>query len=221
MGKTRNDFSDDEKKSVIEEISQKPCDINTLSKNYETSKKVIIQIVREAGFPRIPDDLSKHPDFPKKSDKMSNEDYKIAMKKYWELRKFAKYPDFPKQSDDMSDEEYKKVIREFYKAQKTKTDKPQKTEGMSNEEYYEAVKKYFNSKGLKHFSDFNEDELKSIVKECTIDLIGPKKLSQKYKTAPHFITRIVRKAGFSITPDHLGKYSDIPKNSDDMSDEEY
>ena len=59
------------------------------------------------------------------------------------------------------------------------------------------------------------------LQECTIDLIGPKKLSQKYKTAPHFITRIVRKAGFSITPDHLGKYPDIPKKSDDMSDEEY
>merc|ERR1712200_196079 len=56
---------------------------------------------------------------------------------------------------------------------------------------------------------------------CTVNLIGPKKLSEKYITIPSVIARIVKKAGFPLTPDFLSKYPDLPKKSEDMSDEEF
>ena len=48
---------------------------------------VISCFVRDAGLSVTPDDLSKYPDFPKKSDDMSQEDYQTVIKKYWKNRK--------------------------------------------------------------------------------------------------------------------------------------
>ena len=50
---------------------------------------VIRCIVRETGMRMTPDDLSKFPDFPRKSTDMSLKEYGILMKKYWNTRKNA------------------------------------------------------------------------------------------------------------------------------------
>jgi len=69
--------------------------------------------------------------------------------------------------------------------------------------------------------DFSEDEKKAIVEDCTVKLIGPKVLSQQYKTSVLVIRRIVSATGLSIAPDDLSKFPDFPKMSDDMTQEQY
>jgi len=107
------------------------------------------------------------------------------------------------------------------KIQTEHPDYPKKTDDMSKEEHQEAVKEYFKLKGLKDFEDFDDDEKKMIVDECTVNLIGPTILSKKYNTMTFVITKFVRNAGLSVTPDDLSMYPDFPKKSDDMSQEEY
>ena len=173
-----------------------------MSKKYNTSKNVINIFVREAGLPHIPDDLSSYPNFPRKSEDVSQDEFMIVIKKYWENEKKTKRLEKQKKKEIM-------------------LEKPEKTENMSQEEYQKVLKNYFNQNNLKHRDDFSVEEKKEIVRECTVNLIGPKKLSEKYKTIPSVIARIVKKAGFPITPDFLSKYPDLPKKSEDMSDEEF
>merc|ERR1712109_362896 len=96
--KTKKDFSEDEKKIIVEEYAQKLCGPKFLSKKYNTSKKEIM------------------------------------------------------------------------------SEKPEKTDNMSQEEYQKVLKNYFNQNNLKHRDDFSVEEKKEIVRECTVNLIGPKKL---------------------------------------------
>ena len=173
-----------------------------MSKKYNTSKNVINTFVREAGLPHIPDDLSSYPNFPRKSEDVSQDEFMIVIKKYWENEKKTKKLEKQKKKEIM-------------------LEKPEKTDNMSQEEYQKVLKNYFNQNNLKHRDDFSVEEKKEIVRECTVNLIGPKKLSEKYKTIASVIARIVKKAGFPITPDFLSKYPDLPKKSEDMSDEEF
>merc|ERR1711874_296036 len=76
-------------------------------------------------------------------------------------------------------------------------------------------------KGLRHNSDFSEDEKKAIIEECCVNMIGPTELSKKYNTLHTVISCFVRDAGLHVTPDDLSKHADFPKKSDDMSQEEY
>merc|ERR1712109_203878 len=200
--KTKKDFSEDEKKIIVEECAQKLCGPKFLSKKHNTSKNVINIFVREAGLPHIPDDLSSYPNFPRNSEDVSQDEFMIVIKKYWENEKKTKKLEKQKKRDIM-------------------LEKPEKTDNMSQEEYQKVLKNYFNQNNLKHRDDFSVEEKKEIVRECTVNLIGPKKLSEKYKTIPSVIARIVKKAGFPITPDFLSKYPDLPKKSEDMSDEEF
>merc|ERR1711874_386294 len=85
----------------------------------------------------------------------------------------------------------------------------------------EAKKNFFKLNGYKHIDDFSDDERKAIIQDSIVNLMGKEKLSQKYNTFPFVITRIVRMAGLSVTPDDLSKYPDYPKKSDDMSQDEY
>merc|ERR1712080_225562 len=96
-----------------------------------------------------------------------------------------------------------------------------KSDDMSKEDYQEAKKNFLKLKGYKLIDDFSADEREAIVEDCTVNLIGPKKLSQKYNTLAFVITRIVQIAGLPVTPDNLSKFPDYPLKSDDMSQEEY
>ena len=84
-----------------------------------------------------------------------------------------------------------------------------------------VIKEYFKLKGLKHHDDFNEDDKKSIIEDCTVNLIGPKALSLKHNTMVYVIRCFVRAEGLLTTPDDLSQYPGYPKKSEDMSLKDY
>ena len=77
-----NDFSDHERRSVCEENIAGVGPV-ILSQKYNTLVSVIRKIINQAGLYCTPDDLSKHPDFPKKDDYMSPHEYQNEIRKYW------------------------------------------------------------------------------------------------------------------------------------------
>merc|ERR1739838_675259 len=81
--------------------------------------------------------------------------------------------------------------------------------------------KYFQLKDLKHNDDFSDDEKNAIIEDCTVNMIGPKALSQKYNTMVYVIRTLVTSKGLKVTPDDLSKYPNYPRKSDDMSQEDY
>ena len=81
----------------------------------------------------------------------------------------------------------------------------------SSEEHKIKVREYFKAKGLKHIEDFSENEIKFMIEENTMNLIGPLKLSQKFNTMPFVVNHFVRNAGLTITPDDLSLYPNLPK----------
>ena len=73
------------------------------------------------------------------------------------------------------------------------------------------MREYFKAKGLKHIEDFSKNEIKFMIEENTMNLIGPLKLSQKFNTMPFVVNHFVRNAGLTITPDDLSLYPNLPK----------
>ena len=69
--KHEKDFSENEKKDIIEDSAEKLIGPLVLSQKYKTSIFVIKKIVTKAGLTCAPNDLSKFPDFPKKSVEMT------------------------------------------------------------------------------------------------------------------------------------------------------
>merc|ERR1712083_371206 len=69
--------------------------------------------------------------------------------------------------------------------------------------------------------DFTEEEKETIVEECTIKLIGPKVLSEKYNTTTHVIKCFIQAKGHTVTPDDLSKFPNFPRKTEEMSNEEY
>ena len=107
-GKTRlkepNDFSNEEIETMIEEFNNTPFAIKELdnkfynfSKKYNTSEDTIRRIVVS------PNDVSNHPDFPKKSKNVSNEEYERRIEEY-----YGNYG--LRQQKDFSEDEKKSVI---------------------------------------------------------------------------------------------------------------
>ena len=85
------DFSEDEKKAIVEECTVNLVDPKVLAKKYHTTVFAVRFFVRERGLKLAPEDLSKYPDFPKKTDDMSPEEYQMAIKKYWKARAKKNY----------------------------------------------------------------------------------------------------------------------------------
>lgn len=85
-----DDFSDDEKKAIIDDNCINQIGPTILSKKYNTLVFVITRIVQKEGWSVTPDDLSVYPDFPKKSDDISNDEYQEVIKKYWKTKKNRK-----------------------------------------------------------------------------------------------------------------------------------
>jgi len=78
-----DDFTEDEKKAIVEENTSKLIGPTKLAQMYNTMTFVIRNFVHKAGFRAIPDDLSLFPDFPEKTDDMSEEEFQRVIKKYW------------------------------------------------------------------------------------------------------------------------------------------
>ena len=100
-------------------------------------------------------------------------------------------------------------------------DYPKKDDYSTLEDFDKAVKKFFKAKGFKHNDDFSDSEKVSIVEDCVMNLMGPKKLSEKYNTLVPVVCQFIRAMGFQNAPDNLSNFPDYPKKSDDISIEEY
>jgi len=101
-------------------------------------------------------------------------------------------------------------------------DFPRKTENMTEEEYQVLIKKHYEENGLRLPEDFTEDEKKSIIEDNCVNLIGPKRLSQKYKTSIFAIRKFVwQEKGLNLAPEDLSKFPDFPRKSGNMSRGEY
>merc|ERR1712083_558005 len=88
--KHNDDFSDEEKNAIIEDCTEKMIGPKALSQKYNTMIYVIRTIVTSKGFKVTPDDLSRHPNYPRRSDGMSLEEYKLNLRKYHEKYKKQK-----------------------------------------------------------------------------------------------------------------------------------
>ena len=80
-------FSEDEKRAIVEECTVNLIEPRVLSEKYNTTVFAIRHFVYEKGMKLPPEDLSRYPDFPKKSEEMSAEEYQDILKKYWKARK--------------------------------------------------------------------------------------------------------------------------------------
>merc|ERR1711935_570921 len=81
--KHTDDFSDDEKNAIIEDCTVKMIGPKALSKKHNTMVYVIRAFVSSKGLKATPDDLSKFPDYPKRSADMSQQKYQAILKKYF------------------------------------------------------------------------------------------------------------------------------------------
>ena len=135
------EFSDNEKKVIAEDCGVKLISPKVLSQEYNTMIHVICYICREMGFSAAPNDLAEYPDYPKKSEDMSIEEYQKITKKYWknrvtktkqekkraarELRvqqilenlipkDLTEHPDFPEKLVDDSPEQYAEKIDKYW-----------------------------------------------------------------------------------------------------------
>ena len=135
------EFNDDEKRVIAEDCGVKLVSPKVLSQKYNTMIHVICYICREMGFSAAPNDLAEYPDYPKKSDDMSIEEYQKITKKYWknrvtktkqekkraarELRvqqilenlipkDLTEHPDFPEKLADDSPEQYAEKIDKYW-----------------------------------------------------------------------------------------------------------
>ena len=100
-------------------------------------------------------------------------------------------------------------------------DFPRRSDNMPEEEYQILIKKYYEENGLRLPEDFSEDEKKAIIEDNSVNIIGPKVLSQKYKTTIFTIRRFVQEKGLNLAPEDLSKFPDFPKKSANMTQEEY
>ena len=93
--KDHADFTDVEKEAIVEDCIIHFIDLKVLSQKYNTMTCIIKSFIQEAGLrlPRVttPDDLLKYPDYPKKSDEMSKQEYYKIIKKYWNTKRREKY----------------------------------------------------------------------------------------------------------------------------------
>ena len=223
------DFNEKEQEAIVED-----CIINlngpkVLSKKYNTMAYVIRQFVQARKMKITPDDLSRYPDYPRKPDDMSLDDYQKVIRKYWNSRQNKRQKEKQKEKRKAA-----KGLDDSENGSNNSThpshlmddidnypDYPLRTDDMSIWDHQEAIKKYFQLKGLKHNDDYSEDEKNAIIEDCTVNMIGPKALSQKYNTMVYVIRTLVTSKGWKVTPDDLSKYPNYPKKSDDMSQEEY
>ena len=84
--KQEKDFSENEKKDITDSTLKLISPV-VLSQKYKTSIFVIKKIVTKAGLICAPNDLSKFPDFPKKSDEMTQEQHQKAIREFWKVRR--------------------------------------------------------------------------------------------------------------------------------------
>jgi len=161
-----------------------------------------------------PEDLTDHPNFPEYVDGITHEVYAEKIESYWinrRNRQLKKALPDPEQISNLSQS----------KTQKEYPDYPVRTAEMTKEDHQEELKKFFKLKGLRHGSDFSDDEKNAVIEECTVHLIGPTELSKKYNTLVTVISTIVRDAKLSVTPDDMSKHPDFPKKYENMTQDEY
>ena len=71
------DFSEDEKKAIVEDNTIHLIGPKALCEKYKTMPFVVTSSVRAAGLSVTPDDLSAYPDFPKRTVSQTDEEFQV------------------------------------------------------------------------------------------------------------------------------------------------
>ena len=75
---------------------------------------------------------------------------------------------------------------------------PRRAEFETLEEFQENAEKYYEENGLRPPEDFSEEEKKSIVEECTVELYSPTMLAEKYNVNVTAIRGWIKSAGKTL-----------------------
>ena len=104
--KQYEDFSDIEKEAIVEECMINFTDLKVLSQKCNTMTCIIKSFVQEAGL-RVttPDILSKYPDYPKKTDEMSKEEYYKIITKFWNTKRRQNFKEKKKAARELRAQE--------------------------------------------------------------------------------------------------------------------
>merc|ERR1712156_761686 len=98
-----------EKEAIVEDCIIHFIDLKVLSQKYNTMTCIIKSFIQEAGLrlPRVttPDDLLKYPDYPKKSDEMSKEEYYKIITKFWNTKRRQNFKEKKKAARELRAQE--------------------------------------------------------------------------------------------------------------------
>ena len=217
-----DEFSEDEKKEIVEECLINLVGPKMLSQKYNTLSHDITHIVHSLGYSITPDDLSKHPDYPKKTDDISLEDYKGILRKYWRDKAkkgrgrkqlsesevlhilenlipedLTDHPNFPEYLDGWTHKEYaEKVERYWLKRRNLKNvqmlNRLNRKESRSKSDNSSDSAKKMKIEEMKKFEDFDEEEKDAIFKEIEIVAVRKETVAQKYGTSVDVLNKIIK-----------------------------
>jgi len=199
--KHSDDFSDNEKKTIVEDCAIKLISHRVLRQKYNTMSHVICNFVRASGFSVAPNDLSEYLDYPKKSDDISLDEYKIITKKYLtekrqEKEKAARelkvqkiienlipedstdHPNFPELLAGVT-----KEIDQYWINRGMETLK-RKMSGFEPVQNSDLPKK-------RKIEDFSEEEQKIVFDERTLLPISKETVAERHKANIHVVDEII------------------------------
>lgn len=145
-----DEFSEEEKKEIVDECTDKLIGATVLGEKYNTLPPVIRYFVRIAGLTVTPDDLSQFPDYPKKSENMSKEEFQENIQKYWEIKTRPKFVEKIRVEAVKDEKDIEKMENNLVKMIPEDIEKypdfPEYCDGISYEEYAKILKKYWRDR---------------------------------------------------------------------------
>merc|ERR1711874_855928 len=217
---------------------------------HNTMACIIWSFVREEGFVQVtPDDLSEYPDYPRKPDDMSKEDYYAILKQYWNKKKVEIYNRKRKAARELKAQDIlEKMMPEDLTGH---PNFPEYLDGVTLADYAHKVEIYWikrrkeqEPKKLK-MNDFSEEEQKNIFDECMKKSrrMTLEKVAIKHSTIVRVINEIISKqqkdhtnpvptSGLNAKTKTVhswwtfyekvkDKYPDYPKRNKDISEEDF
>merc|ERR1719189_3526463 len=171
---------------------------------------VICYICREMGFSAAPNELSEYPDYPRKSDDMTIEEYQKITKKYWKSRvtklkqekkrvareirvqqilenlipkHLTDHPDFPEKIAEESLEDYAEKVDKYWTGRR-KDSLKRKSDDQNSESPQKSPKK-------RKIDDISEEEQNIIVDERVLLSISKETVAEKHDTDISVVNEII------------------------------
>merc|ERR1719225_1647234 len=201
-----DEFTDNEKMAIVEAVAVNFISYDVLSQKYNTMPHVIKHFVRSNGFKLPPKDLSEFPDFPRKSNDMSLEEYKKITRKYWNNRirdkrqvekkatvdlrvqqslenltpkELTSHPDFPKHMAGVNKMEYAALVDQYWINQRKRK--------MTEDQVYQISE----SGKKRKIGDFSQEELQTVFDQRVLLSISKETVAEKHETDVAIINEII------------------------------